>query len=84
MDTTEDEIPISENISINANEQTCRVCLESHESTLSLYDEIEFNDLNVELWQMLENVSNVKVTTVNCTICNHSNIIQKLFAVRFA
>ncbi|XP_023159775.2 zinc finger protein 569 [Drosophila hydei] len=60
MDTTEDEIPISENISINANEQTCRVCLESHESTLSLYDEIEFNDLNVELWQMLENVSNVK------------------------
>lgn len=41
--------------------QTCRVCLESHESTLCLRDEIEYNDLNVELWQLLENVSNVKV-----------------------
>lgn len=45
--------------------QTCRVCLETHESTLCLRDEIEYNDLNVELWQLLENVSNVKVTR-NC------------------
>lgn len=49
--------------------QTCRVCLESHESTLCLRDEIEYNDLNVELWQLLENVSNVKVThTYHCQL----------------
>ncbi|XP_017873664.1 PREDICTED: zinc finger protein 420 [Drosophila arizonae] len=61
MNTTENEIQIHGNTtSITVNEQTCRVCLEAHESALSLHDEIEFNDLNVELWELLENVSNVK------------------------
>ncbi|TDG46867.1 hypothetical protein AWZ03_006751 [Drosophila navojoa] len=61
MNTTENEIQIPGNTtSITVNQQTCRVCLEAHESAWSLHDEIEFNDLNVELWEILENVSNVK------------------------
>ncbi|XP_030572290.1 zinc finger protein 624 [Drosophila novamexicana] len=60
MESNKNEIPIPGKVLINVNEQTCRVCLESHETTLSLHDEIEFNDLNVELWQLLENVSNLK------------------------
>lgn len=78
MNTTENEIQIHGNTTnITVNEQTCRVCLEAHESALSLHDEIEFNDLNVELWELLENVSNVKVTTVNCTSHKKRNIIRK-------
>ncbi|XP_060648826.1 zinc finger protein 699 [Drosophila nasuta] len=60
MNIVEAEIPSSFNINISLNAQTCRVCLQSHETTLCLRDEIEYNDLNVELWQLLENVSNVK------------------------
>lgn len=78
MNTNEDEIQIPGNTtSITVNEQTCRVCLEAHESALSLHDEIEFSDLHIELWQILENVSNVKVTTVNCTKYKQRNIIRK-------
>ncbi|KAH8359718.1 hypothetical protein KR093_008616 [Drosophila rubida] len=62
MNIGEAEAPTSFNFNISLNAQTCRVCLESHETTLCLRDEIEYNDLNVELWQLLENVSNVKCT----------------------
>ncbi|XP_017041074.1 zinc finger protein 2 homolog [Drosophila ficusphila] len=54
METTEIHITISS--------QTCRVCLETHETTLCLHDEIEYNDLNMELWELLESVSKVKYT----------------------
>uniref|UniRef100_A0A6P4EV75 Zinc finger protein 211 isoform X1 n=2 Tax=Drosophila rhopaloa TaxID=1041015 RepID=A0A6P4EV75_DRORH len=47
-------------IHVNINSQTCRVCLETHETTLCLRDEIEYNDLNMELWELLESVSKVK------------------------
>ncbi|XP_034488174.1 zinc finger protein 2 homolog [Drosophila innubila] len=62
MNVDESEIPTAYNGCISFNAQTCRVCLESHETTLCLRDEIEYNDLNVELWQLLETVSNVKCT----------------------
>ncbi|XP_016996807.2 zinc finger protein 25 [Drosophila takahashii] len=52
METTE--------IHINITAQTCRVCLETHETNLCLHDEIEYNDLSMELWQLLESVSKVK------------------------
>ncbi|KAH8307675.1 hypothetical protein KR044_008685 [Drosophila immigrans] len=58
-----DEIEIATfNINNSLTAQTCRVCLESHEITLCLRDEIEYNDLNVQLWQLLESVSKVKCT----------------------
>ncbi|EDV94952.1 zinc finger protein 2 homolog [Drosophila grimshawi] len=60
MESIEEEIEAPDQVNISVNAQTCRVCLESHETTLCLRDEIEFNDLNLELWQLLENVSNVK------------------------
>ncbi|XP_017111101.1 zinc finger protein 271 [Drosophila elegans] len=50
----------SAEIHININSQTCRVCLETHETNLCLRDEIEYNNLNLELWQLLESVSKVK------------------------
>ncbi|KAM8704142.1 hypothetical protein ACLKA7_008705 [Drosophila subpalustris] len=62
MNVGEIEIAAAYNGNISFNDQTCRVCLESHETTLCLRDEIEYNELNVELWQLLENVSNVKCT----------------------
>ncbi|XP_068153209.1 uncharacterized protein [Drosophila tropicalis] len=54
-------------IQYNINAQTCRVCLETPqtsdaEASLCLQDEIEYNDLKVELWQLLEAVSKVKCT----------------------
>ncbi|KAH8243914.1 hypothetical protein KR032_011299 [Drosophila birchii] len=47
----------------NLNIKTCRVCLELDEAntSLCLYDEIEYNELNLELWQLLEFVSKVKM-----------------------
>ncbi|XP_016960366.1 zinc finger protein 420 [Drosophila biarmipes] len=47
-------------IHIDINSQTCRVCLETHEINLCLHDEIEYNDLSMELWQLLESVSKAK------------------------
>ncbi|KAH8288561.1 hypothetical protein KR054_005461 [Drosophila jambulina] len=48
---------------INLNIKTCRVCLELDEANTSLflYDEIEYNGLNMELRQLLEFVSKVKM-----------------------
>ncbi|XP_017076821.2 LOW QUALITY PROTEIN: zinc finger protein 420 [Drosophila eugracilis] len=54
METTE--------IHVNISSQTCRVCLEAHETNLCLNDEIEYNDVSMELWQLLESVSKVKYT----------------------
>ncbi|XP_023035707.1 zinc finger protein 626 isoform X2 [Drosophila willistoni] len=49
-------------IHYNISAQTCRVCLETPQTneaevSLCLQDEIEYNDLKVELWQLLEAVS---------------------------
>ncbi|KAH8354362.1 hypothetical protein KR084_009007 [Drosophila pseudotakahashii] len=52
-------------IHININSQTCSVCLETHETNLCLHDEIEYNDLSMELWQLLESVSKVKVGSMS-------------------
>ncbi|XP_034660023.1 zinc finger protein 2 homolog isoform X2 [Drosophila subobscura] len=47
---------------ININDLSCRVCLETNEDALRLHDEIQYNELNFELWQLLETVSKVKCT----------------------
>ncbi|XP_022213486.1 zinc finger protein 420 [Drosophila obscura] len=47
---------------ININHLSCRVCLETNEGALRLHDEIQYNELNFELWQLLEIVSKVKCT----------------------
>ncbi|KAH8265286.1 hypothetical protein KR038_003400 [Drosophila bunnanda] len=49
---------------VNFNIKTCRVCLEIDEdcTSLCLNDEIEYNELNLELWQLLQFVSKVKMT----------------------
>ncbi|KAH8361949.1 hypothetical protein KR200_012156 [Drosophila serrata] len=53
-----------ESTGINLNINTCRVCLEMDEAntSLCLYDEIEYNELNLELWQLLQFVSKVTMT----------------------
>ncbi|XP_001359470.4 zinc finger protein 287 [Drosophila pseudoobscura] len=47
---------------INITDLSCRVCLETNEGALRLNDEIQYNELNFELWQLLETVSKVKCT----------------------
>ncbi|SPP84500.1 zinc finger protein 670 [Drosophila guanche] len=62
----------------NINNLSCRVCLETNEDALRLHDEIQYNELNFELWQLLETVSKVKCTwneadmpTRLCQKCTH-------------
>jgi len=52
-------------IHVNISSQTCRVCLETHETNLYVHDEIKYNDLKLELWQLLEAVSKLKVKSYN-------------------
>ncbi|KAH8418491.1 hypothetical protein KR009_005677 [Drosophila setifemur] len=47
-------------IHINITAQTCRVCLETQETNLCIHDEIEYNHLSMELWQLLESVCKAK------------------------
>ncbi|KAH8295124.1 hypothetical protein KR018_007545 [Drosophila ironensis] len=56
---------------IEISKQVCRVCLEVHEDTLSLTDEIEYNQQNKEIWQMLETICKMDVS-----ICEYITALQ--------
>lgn len=58
-------------IHVNISSQTCRVCLETHETNLYVHDEIKYNDLKLELWQLLEAVSKLKWTWTDPNLPMH-------------
>ncbi|EDW42535.1 zinc finger protein 345 [Drosophila sechellia] len=58
-------------IHVNISSQTCRVCLETHETNLYIHDEIKYNDLVLELRQLLEAVSKLKWTWTHPNLPMH-------------